>query len=200
MMLTSTRLVMLLLVSLGSFVSSQTYEPIAELDIDAYLGRWFQTYTNLGFVFLELGGRCSTADYELTDDGKIALINQSRPWLIPQIFARTTGFAVQAPDGLEGTFTVTQQYLKEGDSDDVEFESPGNYWIIGIGPIVDGEYQWAVVSNPDKTLCFVIARDGENFKGSDYEEDALNVLEVFGFNELKNKPLPTSHKNCFGYK
>ena len=55
MMLASTRRVMLmLLVSLGSFVSSQTYEPIADLDIDAYLGRWFQTYTNLGFVFLDL--------------------------------------------------------------------------------------------------------------------------------------------------
>jgi apolipoprotein D and lipocalin family protein len=199
-MLTSTRLVLLLLLSFGNVISSQDYEPIATLDVDAYLGRWYQTYANLGFVLLELGGKCTTADYELTDDGKIALVNQSRPPLIPQIFARTTGFAVQAPPGgLEGAFTVSQQYLKEGDSDDVVYEAPGNYWILGIGPIVNNQYQWAVVSNPEKTLCFVIARDGENFKGSDYEEDALAVLENFGFNTLKNKPLPTSHVGCKGY-
>jgi lipocalin len=198
----STRFVILLLVSLNSVVFSQDYEPIASLNINAYLGRWYQTYTNLGFYLLELGARCTTADYSLTDDvndgNKIALINQSRPWLIPQKFARTTGFAVQGNEA-QGAFTVSQQYLVEGDPDDVVYESPGNYWIIGIGPIVNSQYQWAVVSNPEKTLCFVIARDGENFKGSKYEDDALAVLEKFGFNTIKNKPLPTSHVNCKGY-
>jgi apolipoprotein D and lipocalin family protein len=198
-MLTSTRRVLLLLLSFGNAVSSQTYQPITSLNLDAYLGRWYQTYTNLGFILLELGAKCTTADYTKTADGNVALVNQSRPPLIPQIFARTTGFAVQNPSGVQGAFTVAQQYLKEIDEDDVKYEAPGNYWIIGIGPIVNNQYQWAVVSNPGKTLCFVIARDGENFKGTQYEEDALAVLETFGFNTIKNKPLPTSHVGCKGY-
>jgi lipocalin len=178
-------------------VSSQEFEPIDDLDVDAYMGRWYQMYTTKGFILLELGGRCTTADYELRDDGKVELINQSRPWLVPQQLARTYGFAVQSST-VAGAFSVTQQYLKEGDPDDAEFDSPGNYWIIGIGPIVDGEYQWAAVSDPDKTTAFVLARDPEDFKGSDYEEDALDVFEQFGFDSI-NKPLPTSHFACFDY-
>jgi apolipoprotein D and lipocalin family protein len=196
------RLVILFLLSFGDVVSSQTYEPIATLNVPAYMGRWYQMYTSKLFILIELGGRCTTADYTLRSDGKVALINQSRPWLIPPIFARTTGFAVQIPSpGLEGTFTVTQQYLKEGDADDVEFEAPGNYWIIGIGPIVNNEYQWAVVSDPNKATVFILARDPQGFKGSAYEDEALAVLEDFGgFDKPTNKPIPTSHVACLGYK
>jgi lipocalin len=130
----------LLLSVVVSSASAAEYQPIDSLDVMAYMGRWFQMYTSAGFILIELGGRCTTADYELRDDGKVALINQSRPWLVPQPLARTYGFAVQSNE-FEGAFSVTQQYLKEGDPDDAEFEAPGNYWILGIGPIVDGEYQ-----------------------------------------------------------
>jgi lipocalin len=200
-LITSIRLVLLVLLSFGCVALdfSQEYEPIATLNVPAYMGRWYQMYTSKAFILLELGGRCTTADYTLRDDGKVALINQSRPLLVPKIFARTTGFAVQSPQ-VEGAFTVTQQYLKEGDADDVEFVAPGNYWIIGIGPIVNGGYQWAVVSNEDKTNCFVLARDPESFKGSESEDEALGVLEGFGFDSPTNKPIPTSHVACLGYK
>jgi lipocalin len=199
-MLTCTGLVLMRLLSFGSVVSSQQkYQPIATLDVEAYMGRWYQMYTSKAFSLIELGGRCTTADYALRDDGKIALINQSRPWLVPTIFARTTGFAVQGTE-FEGEFSVTQQYLKEGNADDAEFVAPGNYWIIGIGPIVDSQYQWATISDPVKATCFVLARDPQSFKGSKYEEDALGVLEEFGFDSIINKPIPTSHVACFGYK
>lgn len=165
-----------------------------------YLGRWYQTHANAGFILLELGGRCATADYELVSEKKVALVNQARPRFIPRIFARTTGFAIQG-DEAEGSFTVAQRYLAKVDEESVEYESPGNYWIIGIGPIVDGQYQWAAVSNPDKTLSFIIARNVDEFLGSEAEEEATKLFEDFGFSGLfGRKPRRTSHRFCFGYR
>jgi hypothetical protein len=56
------------------------------------------------------------------------------------------------------------------------------------------------ISDPGKATSFVLARDPEGFKGSNYEKDALAVFEEFGFNSIANKPLPTSHVACFGDK
>jgi len=196
------RSLLLLLCSLlaASSWGQKEYAPIDSLDVDAYMGRWYQMYTNLGFVLLELGGRCTTADYTLRDDGKIALINQSRPLLLPRFLARTTGFVVQS-ESTAGAFTVDQGYLFALDPEQTTFEDPGNYWIIGIGPVVDGQYQWAVVSDPNKSSCFVLARDVANFASSGYEEDALQVFQDFGGfdNFFVNQPLPTKHSLCFGY-
>ena len=190
---------LLVFVALLSAVLGQEYKPIDTLQVDAYLGRWYQMYANLYFVLLEFGGRCSTADYELAEPKKIALINQSRPHLIPRFLARTTGFAVQGNEA-EGAFTVNQRYLFSTDPDEVTYNSPGNYWIVGIGPIVDDQYQWAVVSNPRKTLSFVIARDPVNFPGSQYEEDALQLMADFGFTDLfLNAPIATHHFWCGNY-
>jgi len=104
-------------------------------------------------------------------------------------------------DEKEGAFTVAQGYLFPLNPDDVVYKPPGNYWIIGIGPIVDNQYQWAVVSTPEKANCFVLARDVSTFKENGYESDALKVFDEFGGfdNFFSNKPFPTSHFLCFGY-
>ena len=176
---------------------SQEYAPITTLDVDAYLGRWYQTHTTLGFIFLELGGLCTTADYGATSDAKISVINQSRPWLVPQFLARTTGFVVQSSDATkQGAFTVSQQYLFAPDPN-VVFEAPGNYWIIGLGPIVDGEYQWAAVSTPNKSNSWILARDVDDFYDK-YVDDALAVYSDFGgYDGFFNSLIPTGHFLCW---
>ena len=182
----------------GNLVQAQ-YQPIAELNVEAYLGRWYQMYTNFGFILLELGGRCTTADYELVDGNLVSILNQSRPKFLPGFLARTTGFAVQG-DQEEGVFTVTQNYLFPASPEGVEFKPPGNYWIIAIGPIVNNQYEWVSISNEDKTSCFILARDPETFPGSEYEQEALRVFEENGFDSFfVNKPIPTSHKWCGNY-
>lgn len=157
--------------------------------------------TTIGFILLELGGKCVTADYKLRSDGKIELINQARPWLIPQFLARTTGFVAQSPDpDNEGAFTVNQGYLFPLNPDDTNFVDPGNYWIVGIGPIENDLYQWAVVSTPGKENVWILSRDPSTFRGSQFESDAFAVLDGFGgFDGLFNTPINTIHALCFGY-
>jgi lipocalin len=187
----------------GADDDKMIYSPVATLNTEAYLGRWFQMAASAQFLLLELGGNCVTADYKLRpEDGKIALVNQGRPWLIPRWFARTTGFVAQSPNaGEEGSFTVAQTYLFSIDPDTVEYEAPGGYWILALGPISNGLYQWAVVSNPEKSLSFILARNVQDYNKR-YKNDAKQVFEdLGGFNNLfKNKPIDTSHFLCFGYK
>lgn len=184
-------------------VTAQVYAPVATLDTEAYMGRWYQMAASAQFVLLELGGICATADYTLRpEDGKIALVNQARPWLIPRFFARTTGFVAQSPIPTEqGAFTVNQVYLFSIDPDDVEYEAPGSYWILALGPIVNGKYEWAVVSNPEKTLSFILARNVQDYNKL-YKKAANQVFtDLGGFdNVFKNKPIETKHFLCFGYK
>lgn len=193
--------------------SDSEYKPIEDLDIDSYLGRWYQTHASFNFVLLELGGICTTADYTLASNNTIALVNQGRNPLVPTFFQKTTGLLVRSPEG-DARGTVYQTYnipvigeaLDElginqiyDDVDEVSYESPGNYWVIAIGPIVDGQYQWAAISNPDKTLSFIIARDVDEFYNT-YEDEALQVFEDFGFTDFfRNKPLETPHVGCGDY-
>jgi lipocalin len=183
--------------------SSKPYAPIATLDTPAYLGRWYQMATGASFLLLELGGNCVTADYKLrSEDGKISLVNQARPLLIPQLFARTTGYVVQSKVPTEqGAFTVDQTYLFGVDPDSVEYEAPGNYWIIGLGPLINGQYQWAAVSNGDRTSVFILARNVKEYNKK-YKQDAKQVFKDFGgFNNLfTNVLIDTPHFLCFGYK
>jgi lipocalin len=178
------------------------YAPVSTLDTEAYMGRWFQVAASAQFILLELGGNCATADYKLRpEDGKVALVNQARPWLIPKWFARTTGFVAQSPDpSKQGSFTVAQRYLFSVDPNTVEYKDPGNYWIIGLGPLTSGQYQWAAVSNADRSLSFILSRSVEDYNKL-YKQDILQVFDNFGGfdNLLTNKPIDTKHLFCFGY-
>lgn len=183
--------------------SSKPIAPITTLDTQAYLGRWYQMATGASFIALELGGNCVTADYKLRpEDGKISLVNQARPLLIPQIFARTTGYVVQSPVANEqGAFTVDQTYLFSIDPATVEYEAPGNYWIIGLGPVINNQYQWAAVSNGDRTSVFILARNVQEYNKK-YKVAAKQVFKDFGgFDNLfTNVLIDTPHFLCFGYK
>jgi lipocalin len=44
---------------------AKIYAPVADLNTEAYLGRWFQMAASAQFLLLELGGNCVTADYKL---------------------------------------------------------------------------------------------------------------------------------------
>lgn len=182
---------------------AKTYAPVATLNTEAYLGRWYQMATGAAFILVELGGNCVTADYELRADldGKIALVNQARPLLLPKLIGRTTGFAVQSNVPTEqGAFTVDQTFLFSLDPDTVEYDAPGNYWIIGLGPIINGQYQWAAISDPDKTGCFILARNVKEYNKY-YKQDAKQVFKDFGGfdNPLTNVPINTPHFLCLGY-
>lgn len=77
------------------------------------------------------------------------------------------------------------------------FQSPGNYWIIELGPMnSSGKYEYAVVSGPDKLQLYILARDPAKFKAQ-YETNVLESVKEKGFTTWWNKPRVTNQKHCY---
>jgi len=69
------------------------------------------------------------------------------------------------------------------------------YWIYKLGPIVDGSYQYSVVSDDIKLTLFVLARNYTTFF-NEYVQEVVTWLFKNGFNGVFNSPIPTTQLNC----
>merc|ERR1712071_588650 len=89
-----------------------------------------------------------------------------------------------------GALTVSLG-LSTGTADEAKFTDPGNYWIFALGPILEDQYRWALVSNDcEQRQLYVLARDPEEFEDL-YEEEVLQICEEQGFTGFLNKPRRT---------
>lgn len=90
---------------------------------------WSVKYT------FELGKNCVTADYAITDDPrKISVFNECKSPTLLSALGRVEGIAIQSPI-CPGAFSVPFGRNNEAP---VRFDSPGNYWIIKLGLIIEG--------------------------------------------------------------
>lgn len=156
-----------------NFFPGKTPPPtVLDVDINSYVGRWYQVYANK-FVYLtfERNAVCQTADYAKLEDGKgISVVN-----------AQNKNSPTGEIDSISGTAVITDP--NEPGKLTLKFTTvpfPGEYWIVKLGPIVNGEYQYSIVSDSDKSQMFVIARDVDNFKAT-YDDEVLTFLEDNGF-------------------
>ena len=79
-------------------------------------------------------------------------------------------------------------------------KSGANYWIIRLGPIINGKYEWAIVSEPDKLFMWVLARDPVLYRNKyEYTVEEIVTYEL-GFNNLFNKYVPRSFEGCVAYE
>ena len=91
-------------------------------------------------------------------------------------------------------------YYKDGNSggyltvqlDDLP-EAP--YWVLELGPIVDGYYDYSIVSDNLKLSLFVLTRDVDRFYEK-YDTDVLLFLENMGFTRNINKPETMDQTDC----
>lgn len=156
---------------------------VKTLDLESYDGRWYQIYGNNFDQLFEKFASCITADYGLIPNGNVSVINsQYEEGRIVQI----EGYAYYSstnknPSLFPGQLTV---HL-----DGVSHDSP--YWIYDLGPVIDGEYEWAIVSDPVMLSLFVLARNVEKFY-ENYNSQVLDILKDYGFNDL----VTVSHNNC----
>lgn len=180
-------------------------QPVEEIDVSAYLGRWYQVYASRTVKYtFELGGNCVTADYGATDfDDVISVTNTVRPnlpswlrWLNPIVepFSKISGFAAQSSDK-PGALTVSLG-PQANDPALAEFDAPGNYWVINLGEKNDeGKYEWAVVSDEPQRQLYVLVRDVARFRANN-EDAVLDYLKEQGFTGYFNKPLETNQDGC----
>lgn len=139
-------------------------------------------HTSLSTLFFQ-SRTCVTADYGLFPNGTLSVKNADRPQGINGPLRSIQGIAV--PTGEPGKLQV----LFPGSS------NPGNYWIVALGPVVDEQYQYSIVSDDRQVTLFVLAREPTNFKAI-YEREALERVSQLGFNTLFNRPLAVQQEGC----
>mmetsp|Transcript_104251 Transcript_104251/g.185254 ORF Transcript_104251/g.185254 Transcript_104251/m.185254 type:complete len:201 (+) Transcript_104251:66-668(+) len=166
-------------------------EPVSELLLEPYLGHWYQTYGSATVIYgTEFGANCVTADYDKVANSTAVSVQNT---VFPLGYKTgVTGYAVQNPSA-HGEFEV---HLGPG-SDPAKPKpfANANYIVMELGPVVDGKYDYALVTDPSSLSLYVLVRDVVRFR-SNYETAVLETLESKGFTHLLNKPRRTNQNGC----
>lgn len=124
-------------------------DTVEKIELSKYMGKWYEiaSFPNR----FQKGCQCTTAEYELTDDDFVKVVNTCRRDSIDGELSRATGKA----------------FIVEGSNNTklkVQFFWPfrGDYYIIDIAP----DYSHAVVGNPGRKYLWILAR-------KPYMEDSL---------------------------
>jgi lipocalin len=168
-----------------SFVVSVSAQDFSQpLDIDAYLGKWNQIYSD-NFVqsTFEKGAKCVFSVYGLNGNNNISVYNQQLDSNIQK--QSIDGYAYIPDEKYPRKLAVTLDGGMNG----------APYWIYSLGPIVEDQYQYAIVSDQFKLSLFVLVRDVQNFL-KEYNDIVLEELKELGFVHTRNKPILTDQQNC----
>jgi len=119
-------------------------EPAKPVDIDRYLGRWYELYRY--DAPFQKGCEAVTADYSRNADRSIRVRNSCRKGSV-------NGPVKSAKGRAKIVDTATGAKLK------VSFFGPfyGDYWVLDR----DEDYQWAIVGEPSGRYLWVLAREPE---------------------------------------
>tara|TARA_B100001989_G_C24354427_1_gene371307 strand:+ start:156 stop:683 length:528 start_codon:yes stop_codon:yes gene_type:complete len=166
-------ILLVLLVTISTLYSKE-YKAVEELDLNKYVGSWYEVYGNNFDKTFQGNGKCIQAFYKLNNYNVSVLNTQLDK---NDNSDSITGFAYYKEGDTGGYLTVQLKDLPEAP-----------YWIIELGPIYNDMYDYAIVSDNVKLSLFVLTRNVSRFY-KEYDETVLNSLEDFGFNKLYNKPL-----------
>jgi lysozyme C len=151
---------------------------VTELNVNSYLGHWYQVYGAPTNVIFQGYGTCITADYGLLNNGSISVLNaQLNKNKEIEIIS---GYGYYKNVSEPGQLTV---HL-EG----VPVDSP--YWIVQLGEIVDNQYQYTIITTPSGVSLWVLTRDINIFNKL-YDEEVVNFLNEYNF-----KYVPIEQTNC----
>lgn len=137
-------LILFSLVLVGCVGKPDNIEPVSDFDLQRYLGTWYEI-ARLDHRF-ERGLSKVTANYTLRDDGGVRVLNRG--------YSAKKGEWKQAEGKAYFVEDANTGYLK------VSFFGPfyGSYIVF----VLDKEnYQHAVVSGPDKSYLWILARTPE---------------------------------------
>lgn len=175
-----------LLVLTGLASSSWTPSPVPEVNVSMYYGRWYQVYSDLAVVAtFENSSYCVIADYASNPNGTISVENRETNYNVNGPERRILGWADTADPSKPGELTVHLQTT--------QFGAP--YWILDLGPVVNGLYDYSVVSDPFLLTLFVLTRNITRFADV-YDRNVTANLRSLGFTNFLNTPIPTVQTGC----
>ncbi|HRW63259.1 MAG TPA: lipocalin family protein [Bacteroidales bacterium] len=134
----------ILVMGILSFFSCTTNKPletVEKIDIEKYMGKWYEIAT-IPQRF-QKGCNCVTAEYTLTDEGYVKVLNSCRKDSTNGSFKSIEGKAFISKKG-------------NGAKLKVQFFWPfkAKYWIIGLAD----DYSWAVVGHPNREYLWILSR------------------------------------------
>ena len=178
-----------LLVSLLGLVSAMTVfnvTPVTELNVSSYYGRWYQVYSDFAVeATFENNSYCVTADYAPNPNGTVSVENRERNDNTTGPERRILGWASTPDASKPGELQVHLQTT--------HFGAP--YWVYALGPIVNGLYDYSVVSDNLFFTLFVLTRNLTRFQQV-YDTQVRDFLTASGFTKFWNTPVPTIQDGC----
>jgi len=115
----------------------------------------------------------------------VSVFNNARLGAVDGPFYNVSGTAVAT--GKPGKLRVT--------FDDAGGPFPAPYWIADVGEVIDGEYQWAIVTDPFEATLYVLARDPDTYV-TKYDDAVQDRLVELGFTRFYNKPMLMQQEGC----
>jgi len=161
--------IFLLIIYLFYFVHGKPLQTtISYIELESYLGHWFQVYGAPTNIIFQEYGTCITADYGLLENGNITITNKQldKKGKLKEI----TGYGYYKNISEPGKLTV---HL-EG----VPYDAP--YWIVKLGEIANNEYQYTIITVPSGVSLWVLTRDIDKFMEL-YDEEVVDFLEEYNF-------------------
>ncbi len=117
---------------------------VASVDVNRYIGTWYEIASVK--QFFSIGLVDTTANYSLLPDGSIQVVNSGHYFTKNGPLSIITGTAVPV-DASNARLNVSFTGSNSA-------QPPGNYWIVDLDP----NYEWAIVSDPTGTSCFLLSR------------------------------------------
>lgn len=136
---------------------------VSELDVNKYIGRWYQVYGAPTNTLFQGWGKCVTADYGILPNGNVSVVNSqlNKQNQLEQI----SGYAYSENPSEPGQFTV---HL-----DGVPVDSP--YWVVQLGEVVNNQYSYSIITTPSAISNWVLARNLTDF-AEKYDSEVVEYL------------------------
>ena len=163
-------------------VFAANVNPVDNLDLLMYSGRWYQVIKDRFDMSFQGEGTCAVADYGLTETNVTVLNSQiDKDGKVDQI----AGYAFYKPGNTGGYLTVQL--------DGVPTSAP--YWVLELGPIVNEQYEYSIISDNLNLSLFVITRNVTRYYDT-YEENVKDSLTKYGFTGTFTKPIAIPQDDC----
>jgi apolipoprotein D and lipocalin family protein len=162
------------MILMGTAYSQKPLSVVSEVDLNRYKGLWYEIARLPNYFERKL--KCTSATYNLREDGKITVINQGNYITEPQKSTSSKGVA-WVPD------KNSPAKLK------VQFFWPfsGDYWIMYL----DKEYRYVLVGDPDLKYLWILSRE-KNMDEATY----TMLLKKATDNGYNVKPIIRVEQDC----
>eukprot|EP00456_Euglypha_rotunda_P004074 TRINITY_DN1068_c0_g1_i8.p1 TRINITY_DN1068_c0_g1~~TRINITY_DN1068_c0_g1_i8.p1 ORF type:complete len:184 (+),score=3.43 TRINITY_DN1068_c0_g1_i8:51-602(+) len=170
----------LLLLFIGAFAipvppcSRRPPPTVSSYNLTQYLGKWYQI-ADLPQPYEVTCNVCTRADYGTKSDGNVSVHNTGNEVSVDGPRCGVYGYAIPKRTD-PAKLTVVFYDIVPKDT---------NYWIMSLGPVVDEQYSYALVSQASRESCYILNRQPTMDQAT--LADCLQFLTTNGFDVTKLK-------------